>query len=146
TRSIILNRPALVPDASGDHTRFQDTVLINEINRTVFYTKDRFPQGSIHQIIMSGFGDWDMDQLHHLAHDYKMEVMAVHLSDVQKHFTGNAPDLTEDHLPLLYIAFNQGFFLMKGVDLLPEEPVSTTSWATWIPESTIPNRAFLSLA
>ncbi len=119
--------------------------LLGEINRTLAYLSDRFPQGAIQGLLFVGFEDWDLTCLEQDAFQHELGASQLALEDMYPLFEWSVTGLQSEHLPLLCHAYTRHHLNQMGPNLLKEKPKKST-WKAWTPETAIPMKQFGTIA
>ncbi len=143
TRSVPLTRPARFDDVNGLEAR--GLVLAQEIERTLSYVADRFPQGSIQSMVLCGFDEWPLDPVRETAEHNGLRLSRLRLPDVAARFETEGVELSTAHLPLLCMAHGRLASGIAGPNLLQVESAGV-SWGSFLPEAALPSRKFMTTA
>jgi hypothetical protein len=145
TRSVTLSRTVhktaqpLAPDSN------QERQLALEIQRTLTYVSEQFPAGSIQEMYICGFENWDDAQLNAMGEHFGSRIHRLTVEDTKSFLAGDIETVAPDHLSVLCTVYCQ---LMKGIagPTLIEEPEEGFTLQSMIPEAAIPSQKFMAAA
>lgn len=143
TRSVPLKRPPRQgTELEGEDS--EEYALAMEIERTLFYAADRSAPEAPKRMICCGFEDWKLDRLQMVADGNGLALAHLTRNGVLESFAHYPDIISQDHLPLLCIAFCQLKQGILGPNLLEieEEP---REWKSYIPDVAIPSRKFVTI-
>jgi len=144
TRSVMLTRPQLPAKESSESAK--ENLLASEIERTLTYVADRFPQGSIRNMILCGFDNWEMQRISQTAESNGLAVTRLGVGEILALFQpAETIEISPDHLAMLCMAYCRLGRDIKGLNLLGERE-APVSWQSLVPEAAIPSREFMVMS
>ncbi|RJP19731.1 MAG: hypothetical protein C4527_26320 [Candidatus Omnitrophota bacterium] len=146
TRSVALDRPHTAGTDTSDSSLARERILSLEIERTLSYVADRFPRGSIRNMLLCGFENWDLSLIQTIADRNDLAVQTIGLNDATTLFTIN-PDvsLLPEHFPILCMAYCRLERHLNGPNLLGEEE-EAAGWQHLVPDAALPSKKFMTMA
>lgn len=144
TRSVTLARTVLISEEANPES-LKERQLAMEIQRTLAYVSDRFPAGTLKEMIVCGFENWDQSQLEGIADQYNCTVTRLTLEDVNDFLSGDLSHLQPEHLSLICMAYCHIQQMIAGPSLL-EEKEEKTDWQSLIPHAVLPSNKFILTA
>lgn len=143
-RSVTLSRPTL--KESFEDTELQkERILATEIERTMSFSSDRFPRGTIRNMILCGFAEWELNNIQQVAERNQLTVNHLLPQDILSFFHHSSGDISTLHLPHLCIAFCRLQQNITGINLL-DKAEDAFSWQTALHEAAAPSKLMLTLA
>ncbi len=145
TRSVNLDRPS--PGSGGAPVaEMKERVLALEIERTLSYASGRFPQGTIHTMVLCGFEDWALERIQEMANQRSLRVTRITLDDIKTLFqVADETALEQAHFSMLSIAYCRLDRELDGLELL-DKGEESKSWHSYVPEAALPSNQFLYMA
>jgi len=140
-QAIYFSRSVLIQKPNQD----AEEALAAEITKTLAYVSERFPQGSIKNVIAFGFDEWDLSAVEEEAYQHGLSASRVLLEDLISEFKIDGGALTPEHVPLLCNAYCRHKLQRNGVNLIKEKP-KESAWQSWVPEATMPWKQFGTIA
>ena len=144
TRSITLARAVQISEEANPESQ-KERQLAMEIQRTMTYVSDRFPSGTIKEMVVCGFESWDQSQLDGIAEQYNCVMNRLTSEDVMHLLTGDIKHLQPEHLSLICMAYCHIQQTIIGPTLL-EEKEEKADWHSLIPAAVLPSQKFMLTA
>ena len=120
-----------------------ESILANEIHKTLQYISDRFPSGSIRKMILCGFEKSNQEPFVELAKVNGFDLLQVGTSDAKGMATLTTEcELKSEHFPLLCLAYCHIQHELEGINLLDRKEAPGL-WKLIVPDHTIPPRHVL---
>ncbi len=146
TRSVSLERSLSAGSVRKDAASMHERILTLEIERTLSYASDRIPHGSIHTMLLCGFGDWERNTLQSIAEKNNLSARMIGIKDIQGEFTlTDGLSLEPAYFPMLCMAYCQLELGIRGPNLLDEKE-EPSSWRNMVPNEAIPSKKFMAIA
>jgi hypothetical protein len=114
-----------------------------EIERTLFYAADRFPEGTLQHMILFGFDNWNLEQIEMSAEGNNIQLQNFSIQTILESLSLQHDDITEHHSALLCHAYCHLQLELDGPNVL-EESEERFSWDQMIPEASLPSQKFLT--